>query len=979
MTASNRSNFSSSSTGPVIFPKRGAPEADLLYYRDRLINPWSMYRNRHMADVGLWMWYFLGQQWASVDYEAAFDGARASLIRDMRSGPNGMPRPVTNEVDPAVEQAVIALVKRQWTGKATPTSSDPAIKAAAQCSSDMLQHRLESVSWPEKRHQHAFHYVVTGTGLLVSGQDRSYVKLRTMGAPSAVWCETCHTKLYSAEVPHDTLHAGILGDDGVSRTPVAWADSAKPVEPDPDAAMEPDDLELRRLSYCPTCTDRMNPLVPYSPTPDEAETMDDPFGRSMGLLEPAHASYLDVDLPFEFYPQDNGYKVTPSTLRRFGRRKVRSADWLEERYPHLFEDDGTCEEPPDSIMELLQNDPILGNWDMLSQWSSSLDSGILDNHYNVDEMVELPSIRSPLGRYVTLIKDRALEDEDLLIPADINGETYYVPRIEMSVARFKLRPSEIWGTGLPAAIISPQNRLNGLDGQVIHHRLSMGSPNVYMPSDMWVDNPVHYESSYGAGKFVFFQPSLSNPEVTKPEVVPGILMDPSVYEERDRIQADIKRRVGPQDASIGAPPGGVGTTSGLQFLVDQDEQTQSLREDELIRSAEKCWSHITKMEWLLQVDPEEYRVLGPDKVWSYEQYTGMKLRGQVEIKIERGSSISHSTLQREAAREAQADHLIDTSSPVVARKLLELYGLDPDLSPETTYQVDHANRVWVDFRDKGIIRVQDTLDSDSIHYLVLSSFLRTELGERLADQVGWDAIARSTAGWQDELRRMEEIDQATVAFYGKRFAPNDPQALEIYGQAQVAHDDAKLVYEQQVGIYQRQQQEQADPMAVAAQAAAGQAPPTAPIPPTPPPPPVFLPALLQDRILLVWNQMLKEMPPQATDPAMQKAMAKMKATAGTGLSEGASAGLTKDPMAFVKFRALVEAYRLTAAGAAQPTPLGGMNPQPQDPNAGGPQDPNAPGAPGAPGAQPSNGAGAQTSAPVKGPTPTAPMPEGGKH
>lgn len=932
------------------FPAEGSSEADLLEFRDRLINPWSIYRNQRMAEIGLWMWYFLGKQWASLDYESAFDGIRGSILRDDESGPYGMPRPVTNEIDPAVEQAVITFVKRQWTAKVTPQSPDPAIKAAAQCATDMIQHRLDTLLWPEKRYQHAFHYAVTGTGLLYTARDRSYNTLRATGAPSAVWCASCQTKLYSDEVPSEVLRAGVQGK------PIAWAETAKPVIPDPDQIADASDLDLQRLTYCPTCADEARPLAPYEPDQNEAENESDIFGRSLGILEPKGHSVLEVDLPFEFYPQDGGYRQTPSTLRRWGRRKIRSAEWLEEHAPHLID-----EVDPDPVNELLMNDPILGNFDILGKWSSSLDSGILDHHYNVDEMVELPSYRYPLGRYVTALKNKVVEDGPLLLQAQVEGEPVeqYVPRVEMSISRLKMRPLELFGTGLPANLISPQNRLNGLDGQVIHWRLTRGSPNLYMPPDMWLDNPVKFNADYGLGKIFFFQPSVSNPEFTKPEILTGDLMPSEVYEERDRIQADL-RRTGPQDATIGMAPKNVGTTSGLQFLVDQDEQTQSLREDELIRSAEKSFSHLLHMEWLLQVDPDEYRVLGPNKVWSYHQYTGNALRGQIECKIERGSSISKGTLLREAAREALADQLIDISSPIVRRKLLELYNLDADLSPDTSYQVDHAERQWVDFRDKGIIRVQDTLDEPMVHFLILRSHLRTEEGEQLADQAGWDSISRSIAGWQEELIRLEQLDEMTKAFYGGRLFGED--AKVAYGKAMVAYSDQMDVFEQQQATSQKIQ---ADPLAAAQ--IAGSLPPAQP--PQMPPPPIFLPALLQDRVMMVWDKMQK---------AYQQQMAEGQAAPTEGAppplppitpTDGPGAQFAQSPGSYVKFRALVEAYRLTAA----PPPITAPGAGPGDPSQGQALQSPIPGSAGPGSPIPS------TSEPVPGPATTASLPEGGKH
>lgn len=961
---SGASHYQSYDLNPTIFPPKGALESDLLRYRDRLINPWSIYRNSRLAQVAQDFCYYLGQQWSECDTDGAFDGIRGAILRGSNFGmPDNMPQPTTNEVDPTVEQTVLAMVRREWTFKSVPKSNDPAIKAAAQVATDVMQSRLEALRWPEKRQQHGFQFVLGGTGLIYTNYDCDYKKVRPVGSTYAVHCGSCNTKLYSPDVPLDTLKAPNPNGNG---RPVSFLDAAKPTPMESgeyEDVEDPDhELNLQRLSYCPQCEDAQQ-LNPYTPTPEEASEGNDYFGRAMGHLEPIKEPALEVDDVFEFYPQDGGHSVQPDTLRRFGRRKMRTRDWVEERAPHLID-----QLEPDTVQELLFNDPLLGSWDMQSRWSSRLDIGVLDDSFNIDEMVEEPSIRYPLGRYVLATKDRVLIDDDLLVPADIDAsedyddEMLYVARAQMHIARFKLRPREIWGTGVASILISPQNRLNIMDGQIIHTRNMIGSADVWMPADMWVDTPPVSESAYGAGKTHFYQQSPSMPEVTKPEISGLTLFPDSVYEERDRVLTDMKRLGAPKEATRGDSPAGVRTTSGLQFLADQDMESQSLRETALVRSCERMAGHILRMEWLLRVQDTEYRIKGKDGTFSYLSYSGAKLRGQVDTEIQRGSSISKGVMQREAAREALADRLFDTSSPLTRRKLLELYGLDPDLAPETMYQVDHAERVWADFKDHARVRVQDTLDESVIHYLVLQHHLRTEEGEKIADDVKWDEILRAVAGWQDELRRTELADRTVIEYYGGRL--NEEQGNLAYGQALDSHAQKLEVFDQQVALREGARQ---DPASAAMMG-------MPPLPPIAPPPPKFLPALFQDRIILVWAQLLldKGVPEQM----LQAQPPGTVAVAGNAI----------DLPTFLKFRALVEAYRLTATGwltqieveasEAAAAMQGGGSAGPGS----GQQDPNAPPseASGAPAPAPDGGSGAPptSDAPPSVPGPAS-LPEGG--
>lgn len=954
------------------FPEKGAPESEILAYRDRLMNRWSIVRNAHMGRIALSFWYHMGRQWSEFDPDGAFDGVRGSILRMIKE--DGGPRPVTNIISPPVEEEVIALVKRGWVPKVTPSSNDPRIKAAAQVSNDSLNYRLEQIAWPEKRHQLGFNYVVGGTGLVYTGFDESYEALKTVGSPTAVQCPACGTSLYSPDVPVDTLRAGIRGQDGAT-SPVQHLNTARHTSTDPEALIQPQD-EQATLHYCPTCP-TPTPLEPYTPTDEEAQSGADAFGRPLGVMMPKGTTVLEIDLPHEFYPQDAGVRQTPDSLRRWGRRKIRSLEWWEARAPHLVH-----EISPDPVAELLYDDPILGNWNTLGNWNASYDSGILDNHANADELVDFPSFRYPLGRYCLCSKDKVVVDDDLYRSATVEevAEPVYVPRVNVSISRYKIRPTELWGTTLPEQIISPQNRINGMDRQIIDERDRLGGISLIMSPAQWISDPVETEGGYGAARIMFFQPDPSNPNDKVPQEFGGTLFPDSVYMERDRVQADAKTIVGSSEASTGNNQTGVGNTSQLQLLIEQDEKSRSLREDDLVRAVEKSWTHINEMEWILHADtPDVYRVLGPDKSWSYEQYVGNALRGQTEVKIERQAYIEKSVIKRESAREALADGLITLDSPVAKRRMLEAYGQDTDINEDTNNQVDQAERQWVDFAEKGLVRVMDSIDSPAIRYQVFGTHLLTEQGQDLTEKAGWDDISRAIAGWEDELKQLQMLEAMSIQFYGGRLIGQE--AADAYTAATLKFQEAENLYAQQQKTFQQQQTAAATPaIDPTTGAPLNTPPPLAPVPPTKPPVPLDIPVLLQDRILLVWTNMLgkrgvmldRNVPPPPPSPVPGQPPLPPPPPPPVDANLGPSP--EPDPrQTYVKFRALVDAYRMSIppvmAGVA---PGSGSTSIPVD--KGGPVAPTPGGPPMGP-AGPSGGG--QPQPPM--PPATAPMPEGGPH
>lgn len=935
-----------------IFPPEGAEEAKLLDYRDRLINRWSVYRNSHMARIGLGIWYHLGKQWAELDPHSIFDGVRGVAIREMDDDDDDVRvRPVTNEIDPAIEAELLALVKRRWNFKITPTSNDPSIKAAAKISADVLNSRLETLKVNEERLQHGLTFAVTGTGLIYTWHDRSYIELRPEASPSAVYCP-CGTKLYSREVPVDMLRRGVPREGG-GFNPTQHLDTAREIPPSPDSFVV-DETPIARLQYCPTCPER-KPLLPYSEnmTDVEMDEGEDVFGRPLGIDVPRGMSALESDLPWEFYPENGGAKVTPRSMREFGRRKIRNLEWIEERYPHLVH---LVE--PDSVSELLYGDPLLGGSTQLGLYNH-FDVGIFDYHANVDELVKLPSFRYPLGRYVVATHNVVLEDGPLLQRALVNDpvegeQEIYVPRVQMSAARFKIRPCDFWGTGLPDYEISKQNRLNGLDAQIIRNRLLNGEPNWLMPRDQWPTEGMTSEpyGSEGGGRVFFTNPSFQS-EGAKPEPFGGQLMSEAVYLERDRIQADIRKSAGPREASVGEPVKNMKAASGLQMMIEQDEQTRALREDALTASWESAASHIQRLEWALRVDPEAYKVLGPDKSWEMEQYYGYSLRGQYEVKIERGMVLGRSIVQREAAREAVADGVVVIDSPLARKRLAENYGLDTDINEDTTHQIDHAERTYVDFKDKGLVRVLDPLDDPVIHYTVLGAHLRTEEMEQRADAIGWDEILIAIAGWEDRYREMVELEAKSIAFYGGKLSGADA-GIE-YAKAQVQYQEALELFEQ----YRAGQQQLDAAMAEDPEAAQTAPAPATVQPPVPPPAPVNLPALIQTRVRMVWDTLMLENGRALPTPDPVTGMMPLDPETGEPVP---------DPNPYIDFRALVTAYLITAGLVAGPvaSPGSGSSMAPVDKGGAG-----AAPSPAAGGAGPGAGPGpAITPKPTVNPTPT---------
>lgn len=874
--------------GPFRLPALDAPDQDLLAYRDRHFNFFSAYRSRKMEVAARNLFYTLGRHWVELDTNILIDGARGYVFKDMKApGDVELPKPVTNYIAPAVEVELASLGKRELVPNVIPTSRDPRIEAAAKEAKKILEYRMEKVGWPEVREMATYLTVVCGTAAIKSFWDETYRDLTTIASPLASYCPNCQLKLSSKVVNRE--QAGMVKSNQGSMVD----------------GEEPDTAVLR---HCPEC-ETAAPLLPYKMDPMEAETGMDHFGRPMGMKVPKGNTSLEIVTPFELFPENSGLGVEPDSCKIWGVAKPRTMDWVEERYPDLIE-----QVEPQHPEEIMKYHPLLGEWQYLGRYNSSLDSNIYDNHVMVYEIYGLPTYKLPLGRRIVIAGDTIVENGELVRHVETTQGVLEVQTVEIAASRFKTRLGEFWGQGLVDNIISPQNRLNGLDSQAIEIRERMGSPNMLVPESADLTGP-SFNDGYGSGKLMYWSIDPSNPNA-KPEVFGGITAPGGFNEERQATIMDIKQISGPQDIELGEAPRNISTTSGLQLLGEQAERRRAPRERSLVAAFEKIWSHQLRLLWGLRSESDTYEMENEDGSWEERQYDRMTISGQTKVKVEKQAYVDKSLYMREGVREAQADGLYRLDSQAAIKKMLELRNLPTDVNEDLNQQVDRAKEQWTDFVDGGIVPVIDpSLHDARIRYQVLGTFLLTDEGHRIENDAGWPGVLKAIAGWEEQLAQAEAMDAQVKAFYGGVLPPD--QAAEAYARAMA---DFTIQKSESEKINMQQQELAAKGL------------PSAPVPPPmEPPPPVFLPQAIEDKILMVWMKLLEQKPETLHDEN------------------------------FLKFRAVVDGYKILAE-RKEMAMAGGMA-------SGAPAPGTPPGSPGVGGATP----GLQFSSPPNPPTPpTAP-------
>lgn len=904
---------------PGFFPPKGSSPTDICAFRDRQITPFSLVRVRQMQRVSVATLYTQGEQDIELDRGSLVANTRGYTFRSRNLRP-GLPASDNNKISAPVEVEVASILKRQWIPKIPPSSPDPRVAAAAQVSEAVLLYNLEAGGWGQVRYENAWNFVVTGTSYLVSYLDEVYTELQPVGSPTAVYCTECKSPFHSPDIPQEAASSLSYGSDRLAPAPPREL----------GGQVVPEENPYLRMQVCPDCGGELSKNLEGF---EANEEMQDFLGRPILIQAPVGRVGFEADTPYEIYLENQGLRLSPKNLRRWFRRKVRSLDWLEDHFPNAVDEYHIM---PTPARQLLHENPHVGTWGNIRNLEARYDGNTFDHHVNVDEGVELPTVRNPTGRYVLCVNDQVLMDDDLLISSDIQGQKVYAPRIQLSMARFRLRAGEAMGAGLPDGVISKQNRYNTIMRQLAFTRGTMGAPMVMVPDGMEIKGP-EMLAGYGSRLFRFTADPTVDPtsKLAAPTIWEGAVFPTESYRELEVLDKDIKEEVGPQEIDYGAAPKNITTTSGLQILGENSQTRRNPREDEYYGSLERMWSHIQQIEWVHRSEPAMYEVAGPNNTWAVKQYSRLSLCGLTKIKAEKSAFAEKSIVRREAMREAKVDGLLDITSPIVRRKMLEGYGLQADLNEDSTLQMDRAEQIWVDFIDKGVVpTIDETLDNHTIRWMIYGIHLQMNEGSDLMKACRWDETLRVIAGWEDDVMGMLGVELEQAAIYGERIT-SEEQGAEAFALKTAE-------FQQQKASYDAESKKGASLMEKGMTP-----PPSTALPPTPPPQPVVLPILMQDKIISVWQNKLQQNP-----ELLQFLM-------GPAVPFGETEVL---PSKWLEFRCMVESHRILQE-----------IPRPVPPGSGQtmiPGDKGGAGAPGAPAGQPPVGPGQAPQVPS--------LPEGGR-
>lgn len=131
-----------------------------------------------------------------------------------------------------------------------------------------------------------------------------------------------------------------------------------------------------------------------------------------------------------------------------------------------------------------------------------------------------------------------------------------------SMFRYDLHPFRHHGISMVGQIIEQQKRLNSIDSLKILNRMTMATPQWLIPQGTLLKEQV---ITGAPGQNIQYKPNLG----VAPQKVPGVPLDSSVYQEREKQVQEMYMISGVNEVLTGNQPSGVSTATALQILLEQ--------------------------------------------------------------------------------------------------------------------------------------------------------------------------------------------------------------------------------------------------------------------------------------------------------------------------------------------------------------------------------------------------------------------------
>jgi hypothetical protein len=298
--------------------------------------------------------------------------------------------------------------------------------------------------------------------------------------------------------------------------------------------------------------------------------------------------------------------TTDEEIRWMIERKPRDIDYIKEKYGK--------DVPADANVDYMQTEltPSTGY------------SNLQSNKKNyrmamVDEMWVKPCRKYPNGLKVTVANNTVLDvDENA-------GDLPYVLFVDIPI------PSSVKGDAFIKDMLPIQRHINIMKTAMATHAKRMGNSMWLIPTGAQVDEDDLINET---GAILYYTPSGPAPVRVSPPDLPAIY---------DRLiefyMRDIDDMSGAREITAGRLPAGLDTYSGLQLMVEQENEKLAVSAENYERGMKRALKRVLLLMKKHYTEERMAKILGKDNEIELVAFKGSDLSGGEDINIIQGSSL----------------------------------------------------------------------------------------------------------------------------------------------------------------------------------------------------------------------------------------------------------------------------------------------------------------------------------------------------
>lgn len=227
----------------------------------------------------------------------------------------------------------------------------------------------------------------------------------------------------------------------------------------------------------------------------------------------------------------------------------------------------------------------------------------------------------------------------------------------------------MWARSPIDLVIQKQDQINQLDSMILLHTQRMANP-------IWLEPKGAEVKSFTGepGLVVKYSPLAAGG--AKPERLPGENIPPTLFQLRQQYLDDFEQLAGTFDVLKGAKPAGVEAFSALQLLVERS-QARLATVFKMRGEGYGAWYAVAlELERSYGPTKRVWSILSPNGGWTYQHFENAELQGDLEIKIEDGTTSPKTALGLRAAIEhANQLGMINPADPEERYEVLTSLGI----------------------------------------------------------------------------------------------------------------------------------------------------------------------------------------------------------------------------------------------------------------------------------------------------------------